>query len=145
MANVTLEGLKAKLSPKQILAAELLLENEFRAKGGKKTYDQLSEEIGCGVRTLYEWRQEPEFVRYLAAISDTRLDSYRSMADAQLVKLMNGTSNNGTPSIKALELFYKIIGKLVEKREVVTESKAIPPLDPTDIQAQLEALQKSIK
>ena len=145
MASITLEGLKAKLTPKQILAAELILENEFRAKGDKRKLEEIAEDAGCAVRTLYEWRQEPEFVRYLAAISDTRLDSYRSMADSQLVKLMNGTSNNGTPSIKALELFYKIIGKLVEKREVVTESKAIPPLDPTDIQAQLEALQKSIK
>lgn len=143
MTNITLEGLKAKLTPKQILAAELILENEFRAKGDKRTYDQIAEDAGCGVRTLYEWRQEPEFVRYLAVISDTKLDSYRSMADAQLVKLMNGTSNNGTPSIKALELYYKIIGKLVDKREVVSPSSPTSVHDVDLIKAEIERLKQA--
>lgn len=34
------------------------------------------------------------------------------------VKLIMGTSNNGMPSIKALELYYKIFGSLVDKKSI---------------------------
>lgn len=144
MASITLEALKAKMTPKHLLAAELILENEFRAKGDKRTYEEIATEAGIAPRTLYNYRQEPEFVQYLAAISDTKLDGYRSMADAQLVKLMNGTSNNGTPSIKALELYYKIIGKLVDKREVVSAPTATTVQDVDVIKAEIEKLRRTM-
>lgn len=121
MANKpTLDALKAKLTPGQLRACELLLIKEYAPKGEKATYAEIAEEVGIDTSTLYHWRQSNDFTQYLAALSDTKLDSARASADAQLMRLVNGTSNNGMASIKALELYYKLIGKLVDKREVVS-------------------------
>ena len=127
MAAVTITELKRRLKPNQLAAAELIVANEFAEKGARRSYEEIAEEVGITARSLYEWRKNPDFIHYSAAISDSHLDSYRALADAQLIKLISGTSNNGLASIKALELFYKLNGKLVEKREVVTHDTASAP------------------
>lgn len=136
----TLQGLKAKLTPGQLRACELLLEKEYAPKGEKATYAEIAEQIGIDTSTLYHWRQNPDFVQYLAAVSDTRLDSARAAADAQLMRLVSGTSNNGNASIKALELYYRLIGKLVEKREVVSTQQEADVHDVDRIRAEIERL-----
>ncbi|SKA88777.1 phBC6A51 family helix-turn-helix protein [Sporosarcina newyorkensis] len=145
MANVTLAELKRRLKPKQLLAAELLVANEFETKESRRTYEAIAEEVGITARCLYEWRQDPDFIRYSAAVSDTRLDSYRALADAQLIKLISGTSNNGLASVRGLELFYKLNGKLVEKREVVTHDKAAGQrLNDDDLRKGIEELNEML-
>lgn len=124
MAAVTITELKRRLKPNQLAAAEIIVANEFADKSARRSYEDIAEEVGITARSLYEWRKNPDFIQYSAAISDSHLDSYRALADAQLIKLISGTSNNGLASIKALELFYKLNGKLVEKREVVTHDTA---------------------
>ncbi|ONK24353.1 hypothetical protein BLX87_05420, partial [Bacillus sp. VT-16-64] len=83
---ITFEELKQRLTPGQRLAAELIVANDFAPKGEKKTLDQIAEEVGITDRQLYNWRQNPDFTRYMAAISDNKLDNYRSLADSQLIK-----------------------------------------------------------
>lgn len=136
----TLHALKAKLTPAQLRACELILEKEYAPKGEKATYAEIAEQIGIDTSTLYHWRQNPDFVQYLAAVSDTKLDSARASADAQLMRLVNGTSNNGNASIKALELYYKLIGKLVDKREVVSTQQEMDVHDVDAIKAEIERL-----
>ncbi|MEK4230722.1 phBC6A51 family helix-turn-helix protein [Solibacillus sp. FSL H8-0538] len=136
----TLDALKAKLTPGQLRAGELLLEKEYAPKGEKATYAEIAEQVGIDTSTLYHWRQNSDFVQYLAAVSDTKLDSARAAADAQLMRLVNGTSNNGMASIKALELYYKLIGKLVDKREVVSTPKETDAHDVDRIKAEIERL-----
>ena len=136
----TLHELKGKLSPSQLRACELILEKEYAPKGEKKTYAEIASEIGIDTSTLYHWRQNPDFVRYLATVSDTKLDSARAAADAQLMRLVEGTSNNGNASIKALELYYKLIGKLTEKREIVQTAQETNVHDVDAIKAEIERL-----
>lgn len=125
---ITYEELRMRLSPQQRRAAELLVTNDFLPKGEKKNLDQLSEEIGIDRRTLYNWRQNADFTRYMAAHSDGELSNYRSLADSQLIKLIQGAyTNNGTPSIKALEMYYKLEGRLVERSVTMTDDKANQP------------------
>lgn len=145
MAKLTLEQLKSKLTTNQLRAAELLLEKEYAPKGEKKTYAEIAAELGIDTSTLYHWRHNNDFVHYLAAVSDTKLDSARAVADAQLMRLVSGTSNNGNASIKALELYYKLIGKLTEKREIVqtTEERNVHDVD--QIKAEIERLRESVK
>lgn len=143
MAKLTLEQLRAKLTPNQLRAAELILEKEYAPKGEKKNYSEIAAELGIDTSTLYLWRQNPDFVKYLAAVSDTKLDSARAVADAQLMRLVNGTSNNGMASIKALELYYKLIGKLTEKREIVQTSQETNVHDVDQIKAEIERLRSS--
>lgn len=141
MAKLTLDQLKAKLTPAKQKAAELILEREYAAKGEKATFEGIAEEVGVTERTLYEWRKDAYFIQYLAVISDQKLDNYRGLADAQLIKLIQGTSNNGLASIKALELYYKLAGKLVERRETIntdSEGARIPDVD--KIKAEIERL-----
>lgn len=143
MAKLTLEQLKAKLTPNQLRAAELIIEKEYAPKGEKKTYAEIASELGIDTSTLYLWRQNADFVKYLATVSDTKLDSARAAADAQLMRLVNGTSNNGNASIKALELYYKLIGKLTEKREIVNSTQETEVHDVDTIKAEIERLRQS--
>jgi len=142
MANeITLTELKARLSAEQLQAAELLVSNDYAGKA-KKSYEEISDELGMSVRTLYNWRQEPDFIRYCAWISETKLDAFRATADAQLIKLIEGTSNNGLASIKALELFYKLNGRLIDRREVVQteEGRGAKRISDDELQRGLDEL-----
>lgn len=143
---LTLSELKSKLTPQQLAAAELLVANDFAGKE-KRTYQDIAAELGIEARTLYNWRHTPAFIKYCATLSDNKLDSYRSVADAQLMKLIAGTSNNGIPSIKALELFYKLNGKLVERREVVQteELSSTKRITDEELQRGLEEMNKLLQ
>jgi hypothetical protein len=115
----TLKELQENLTPQQQMAAHLLIANEFAGKE-KRTQEELAEEIGITRQGLHLWRTENvDFIRYQAALTDMKLDSYRSLVDARLMTLIEkGPSNNGIPSIKAIELYYKLSGRLVERKEV---------------------------
>jgi len=141
MAEITLSELKARLSAEQLPAAELLVSNDYAGKA-KKSYELLADELCMSVRTLYNWRQEHDFIRYCAWISETKLDAFRATADAQLIKLIEGTSNNGLASIKALELFYKLNGRLIDRREVVQteESRGAKRISDDELQRGLDEL-----
>lgn len=125
--HLTFADLKLRLKPIERKAAQLLVENDFAPKGERKTLAEIAEEVGINKRTLYNWRQNPDFTRYMAALSDGELATFRSLADSQLIKLIKGTSNNGVPAIRALELFYKLEGRLVERSVVATNEKDVQP------------------
>ena len=141
---ITFEELKQRLTPGQRLAAELIVANDFAPKGEKKTLDQIAEEVGITDRQLYNWRQNPDFTRYMAAISDNKLDNYRSLADSQLIKLIQGTSNNGVASIKALELFYRLNGRMQDRQTLVVEDSRKPTYSRDEISRGLEELNKYV-
>ena len=124
---ITYEDLKLLLTAEQRHAAELIVANDFAPKGEKRKLDEIAFEVGVDRRTLYNWRQNADFTRYMAAISDNKLDNHRSLADSQLIKLIAGTSNNGVASIKALELFYKLNGRLEDKRTVTINDEERKP------------------
>lgn len=125
---ITFEELKIRLTPAQRKAAELIVANDFAPKGEKMTLDKIAEEVGISQRSLYDWRQNPDFTRYMSAISDGELSNFRSLADSQLIRLIAGEfTNNGTPAIKALELFYKLEGRLVDRSVVMQDDKDNKP------------------
>lgn len=142
---VTFEELKLLLTPAQRKAAELIVANDFAPKGEKKNLDDIAEEVGVDRRTLYNWRQNSDFTRYMSAISDNKLDNHRSLADSQLIKLIEGTSNNGIASIKALELFYKLSGRLEDKRTVtINEENRKPTMTREEVSKGLADLEKYV-
>ena len=120
MSNVrSMADLLSQLTPQQQQAAELIVENEFNRGLGNtpKKLEDIGEEVGVSRQTISKWKKLPAFIEYSAYISKQHTDSLRPLADSQLAKLLKGTSNNGIPSIKALELYYKISGVLIERRE----------------------------
>jgi hypothetical protein len=146
----TLKELQENLTPQQQMAAHLLIANEFAGKE-KRTQEELSEEIGISRMTLHNWRTEDiDFIRYQAALTDMKLDSYRSLVDARLMTLIEkGPSNNGIPSIKAIELYYKLSGRLVERKEVTQftelQTERPPRLSDEEVAQGLEELNKLLK
>ncbi|MGH1286377.1 phBC6A51 family helix-turn-helix protein [Bacillus toyonensis] len=71
--------------------------------------------------TLWTWSNDVNFIWYKEALADELLRNNIDLANGQLLALIRGDyTANKTPSIKALELFYKLNGKLVEKKEITT-------------------------
>lgn len=139
------EVLAQQLTPKQREAAAALVENEFKGKGEKLTLIELAESLGISERTLYEWRTaNPSFNAYKESICDSVMKSRLEFIDAQLMKLVEGTSNNGTPSIKAIELAYKRNGKL-QTVATTTEDRLVErkPIDANELQERIAALRKN--
>lgn len=137
--------LKASLPPRKQLAAELLVDNDFASAAGgeRRKLDEIAAEVGITRQSLHAWRKEPEFIAFMQSVSDSRLAQHRSKADAMLLKLIDGTSNNGLGSIKALELYYKIEGRLVNRSEITTTDITQRPSDAeitSDIDRMMERL-----
>ncbi|WP_162287847.1 phBC6A51 family helix-turn-helix protein [Indiicoccus explosivorum] len=110
---LTLRELKSRLSPEQLQAAELIAANEFAGKQRKKQ-EEIAQEIGVTSRTLRNWRQNNDFVRYTSVISERELDNVRPAVDAALFKsAMNG-------SVNAMKLYYQVTGNLVNRSEIAT-------------------------
>ncbi|NSL51699.1 phBC6A51 family helix-turn-helix protein [Calidifontibacillus erzurumensis] len=143
----TLDELKMRLNDLQIRAAHLLVANSFANREDRKTKQEIADELGISRQYLWRWENnDRDFIAYKAALSDMFLESYRDLADAQLIKLIKGTSNNGIPSIKALELYYKLNGRLVNRSEVdINENINRPRLTQAEIQRGLQELEEMLK
>ncbi|MYL53319.1 hypothetical protein GLW08_08200 [Pontibacillus yanchengensis] len=133
-----IKELEKRLDSKQIQAANLLVANEFAGREEKQTHQEIADECGISRMTLFRYKKNPDFVTYMDAQSELTLASYRSLADAQLMRLISGHGqNNGLPSVKGLELYYKLFSKLVDKSEVLHVEES--PKHNTDaIRAEIE-------
>lgn len=117
-----------KLTIQQQRAAEMLVDNEFgllTPDGKKLTVEQLAEKIGIAKSTLYEWKKNPDFIRYKDYLADDQFATqrervYRSVLDA---------IDRG--SIKAMDLWMRRFGLLVDRQivENETDPTKIPDLD----------------
>lgn len=145
MSNYSLTQIKAELDPRQQKAAMLIVENEFLTKEtGRRSLEDIAQEIGVSRQSLHTWRQSPYFRAYMNHLSDERLDSRRAEVDAALFKLIQG-GNNGLPAIKALELYYKLSGRLVDKQVVETIDGNKPELSQEQIDSGIEELAKKLR
>lgn len=141
-----LDELKEKLTPQQQMAVHLIVANDFAGKQ-KRTLEEIGKEVGVSRQTLHKWSQNPYFAHYQAAITDMKMDSYRSLVDARLMQLIeHGPSNNGIPSIKAIELYYKLSGRLVERSEVtqVTNEPTRKRLTDAEVSEKLAELNETL-
>lgn len=138
MAKITKTALKAQLTPQQQLAAELLMENEYAASAEKRKQEEIAQEVGVTDRTLRNWKKNEAFTKWLEYICDTRLSAVRAQIDSALVK--GAVDGNA----KMMEIYYKNVGKLVDKREVVvddrTETTQVSAKEVADSLAELESL-----
>lgn len=118
MASKRIKELEARLTPQQIKAAFLLVENDLRDNGEKRTQEEIAEEVGVTYKTVWSWRKSNRnFIDYKNEIADDFLAEYRSGVYGQLMRLINGSQ----PSVKAIDLYLKRFGLLTEKQVVVNE------------------------
>jgi DNA-binding XRE family transcriptional regulator len=107
----TMKELESKLTLKQRQAALMLVENEM-ATEGKKTQDEIAEELGISRQGLYKWRtQNRAFIEYRNMLSDDILSSMRPLVYKQLMSLITGSQ----PSVKAIDLFMRRFALLTDK------------------------------
>jgi hypothetical protein len=113
-----LKALEAKLDARKRLAAYLLVENELRETGDKRTQEDIAEEVGVSYKSLWEWKtKDSVFIEYKNALADDFLAEKRAYVYGQLMKLIGGSQ----PSVKALDLYLRRFGLLTEKQVMVTE------------------------
>jgi hypothetical protein len=110
-----LKALEAKLDARKRKAAYLLVENELRDTGEKRTQEDIAEEIGVTYKCLWEWKTKDQvFIEYKNALADDFLSEKRAYVYGQLMKLIGGSQ----PSVKALSLYLQRFGLLTQKTQV---------------------------
>lgn len=138
-----LRDLRQEITEEQAQAAVKLVENSFAGKE-RKTLEEIAEELGISRTTLWAWSNDVNFIRYKEALADQLLRDNIDLANGQLLALIRGDfTANKTPSIKALELFYKLSGKLVEKKEITTNVDK-PKVSQSEVEQELAELGKGI-
>ncbi|MGZ9682986.1 phBC6A51 family helix-turn-helix protein [Bacillus cereus] len=138
-----LRDLRQEITEEQAQAAVKLVENSFAGRG-RKTLEEIAEELGVSRTTLWTWSNDVNFIRYKEALADQLLRDNIDLANGQLLALIRGDfTANKTPSIKALELFYKLSGKLAEKKEITTKVDK-PKVSQSEVEQELAELGKGI-
>jgi DNA-binding XRE family transcriptional regulator len=115
--SIRLKALEAKLDARKRNAAYLLVENELRETGDKRTQEDIASEIGVSSKTVWEWKTKDQvFIEYKNALADDFLSEKRAYVYGQLMKLIGGSQ----PSVKAMDLYLRRFGLLTEKSVVET-------------------------
>lgn len=99
--------LEARLSPKQMKAALMLVEHQLSDDPDvlSMTQDDIADKLDISRMTLYRWRQNPDFIAYSSLISQTFLGSFEAEVFGILMK---GIRTHG--DTRRIELFSKIRG-----------------------------------
>lgn len=114
-----MKQLEAKLDARQRKAAYLLVENELRETGERKSYEEIAAEIGVHYKTIWEWRtKNRNFIAYKNEIADDFLADKRDQVYSQLMKLITAPQ----PSVKAIDLFMRRHGMLTDRQITQTEN-----------------------
>lgn len=117
--------LESQLKPQQIRAAQLYVDNGWAdvvpELGEKKTMQELADTVGVARSTLYEWLKDESFREYVNYLTDAQLDGMRQEVNIALMKAIRG-GNNGLPSVKALDLFFRRHG-LLTNVEVIDDRR----------------------
>lgn len=100
-----------QFTEKQITAIGILA---MPNRGGL-TFEEVAEKSGIGIRQFHRWRKQPEFKQ--AIIEQSLANVKEVMPNVLSAHTKQAESGN----IKAIELFYKLFGLLVEKQEISQE------------------------
>jgi AcrR family transcriptional regulator len=134
MARKTIKDYERELSPLQVQIANELVQNDYSKHSEKLTITQIAEKLGISRTSLYNHKNNGAVIAYMALLSERQLDQFRSKADNALQRLIFDGSDR-LPSVKALQLYYQLLGRLVE-RKVVTDNEET--LQPRISQAELD-------
>lgn len=99
-----------QFTEKQITAIGILA---MPNRGGL-SFEEVAEKSGIGIRQLHRWRKLPEFKQ---AIIEQSLNNVKEVLP-NVLKAHQKQAESG--NVKAIELFYKLFGLLIEKQEIET-------------------------
>lgn len=145
MARLTMKDLEKRLSPLQVQIAHALVENDYSKHTERKTMQEISDKLGVSRTTLYNHKNDPSVVRYMGMLSEKQLDTMRAKVDSALFRLIDDGTGR-LPSIKAIELFYKLKGLMIE-RSITGENEddVTPRITQAELDEELEKLEDLLK
>jgi hypothetical protein len=136
-----MKALEAKLDARKRKAAYLLVENELRETGEKRTQEDIAEEVGVSYKTIWSWKTTDQvFIEYKNALADDFLSEKRAFVYGQLLKTISGPQ----PSIKGIDVFMRRFGLLTEKQVIATEDNSGSRSN-EDLEKELEELNDLLK
>src|SRR5690625_1359938 len=137
------EILEERLSADQLKAVYLLLDNELAPDNERLTQDEIAEACNVNRSTLYRWRtQNQDFIDYRLEVMQNYISDMSGLFLKSLRKSNVGT--NGTPSMKALDLFAKIEG-LVDRANKVDVNIGGGGRSNDDLEDELAELEKQLE
>jgi len=119
---------KNKLTPTQRKAAMMMVLKDLSdLEEDKKTNEEIAQELGITRRTLQNWLNKPEFLRYMDELAMEFIQGKMAQVSKQLFKLINAKQ----PSIKAIDLYFRLLGKLQDKYEFTVKKDGVekPSID----------------
>ena len=137
------EILEERLSADQIKAVYMLLDNELAPDNERLTQDEIAEACNVHRATLYRWRtQNQDFIDYRREVMQNYISDMSGLFLKSLRRSIEGT--NGTPSMKALDLFAKIEG-LVDSTNRVDVNIGAGGRSNDDLENELAELEKQLE
>jgi len=104
---------RRKFGDKQILAIEIL----SQPKRGGLLYSQVADAVGVDEKTLFRWRQNPEFVEAITRKAIMNLH-------ADLPEVFSATLNRAKAGeVRSVDLLLKLVGLMVDKAEIEVAEK----------------------
>lgn len=102
----------SKYSVEKLEAARLMTNPEL-----KMTNKEIADSVGISERTFYRWKEDREFLDLVNDLSEKYMDAFIPQIYRQLMKSVN------SGSVKGIELALKRAGKLIDRKEVSSDSK----------------------
>lgn len=124
-----LDDILAELTPDQIKAAHLLFENDIAEPKARRSYGELSTELGVTERTLYNWRKLDTMLEYKVVMTDMYTKEHR----ARIMRAVVREAELGNASMA--KLFMQNQSMLVDRSEIEVKSERV---DEGEVMAQLE-------
>lgn len=119
MATRTLNEILRTLTAEQVRAANLLFENDILPPKQRRTFEQIADELGIEVRTLYNWRKLEVMLDYKVAMTDTYTKEHR----ARIMSAVIRESELGNASMT--KLFMQNQGMLIDRVEYEDKSEKV--------------------
>jgi len=137
------EILEERLSADQLKAVYLLLDNELKPASERLTQEEIAQECNVNRATLYRWRtQNQDFIDYRREVTKNYISDMSGLFLKSLRRSIEGT--NGTPSMKALDLFAKVEG-LVQTSNQVDVNIGGSERSNDDLEDELERLNEQLE
>lgn len=125
-------------SEEQLLAAQLLADRDTTGM----TIAKIAEVCQVSERTLYRWMRDPEFINLMNEQVELVQKAFLGEAYLHLRKAVRGGST------RALELYLKNQGKLIDKKEVAGQIDVVATaanMDADALKADIEELKRRIE
>jgi hypothetical protein len=142
MPRLTKKDLEKRMTANEKKVAYSLVANEYTDKAERKTMQAIADELGISRTALYNIKNKPDVSRLMCMLSDEHLDVFKVKVDKALTRLIDDGSDR-LPSVKAIELFYKLKGLMIDRSITGTSEDEVMPQRMT--QAELDAELKKLE